>query len=64
MISIDTLLLTGFTLICMIVSYYVGRKHGFTQGIDDMAHTLIHLEIITKDDLQKLVDIQDEFDDE
>ena len=45
-------------------AYYVGRKLGFREGVNGMAETLVALEIVTRQDLQKLVDLQDEWDEE
>jgi len=45
-------------------AYYVGRKLGFQEGVNGMAETLVALEIVTRQDLQKLVDLQDEWDEE
>lgn len=43
-------------------AYYVGRKLGFHEGVNGMAETLVALEILTREDLQKLIERAEDYD--
>lgn len=67
--SMITLPIAGWLAALILVSiiaiaYYVGRKSGFTEGVQGMAETLVHLEILTRQDLDKLVHLQEEWEEE
>lgn len=62
MISVDVLIQTAIVLAGMIGVYWWGYKKGFHEGVNGMAETLVALEIVTKEDLQKLLDVSEDLD--